>query len=115
MEMVELFSVLAQAEAKPQTPMWLSFAPMIAIVALFFFMMILPQQKEQKKRRNMLSAMKKNDRVVTIGGIIGTVANLSPDGKEVTVRVDDNTRIRFLRESIARVLETDSESDAKTG
>jgi preprotein translocase subunit YajC len=59
----------------------------------------------------MLSALKKNDRVVTIGGMIGTVANITPDGQEVTLKVDDNTRIRMIRSSIQRVLSGDGEAE----
>jgi len=78
--------------------------PMVAIFVLFYFMMLRPQRREQKQRELMLAALKKDDKVVTIGGIMGTVANLSDDGKEVTVKVDDNTRIRFLRSAIQTVV-----------
>ena len=55
--------------------------------------------------------MKKNDRVVTAGGIIGSVANISVDGKEITLKVDDNTRIKFLRSSITQVLGEESKDE----
>jgi len=108
-----LTAVLAQAAAPAgkaaEPPMWVSYAPMIGIVVLFFLVMVLPQKREQKKRQQMLDAMKKNDRVLTIGGMIGTVANISSDGKEVTLKVDDNTRIRFRRSSIAEILGAESD------
>ena len=78
--------------------------PMLAIGFLWYFMVLRPQRREQARRDDLLGALKKNDRVVTIGGIIGTVANLSADNKEVTLKVDDNTRIRLLRSSIQTVL-----------
>lgn len=84
----------------------------IILFALFYFLIIRPQRREQSRRQEMLSALKKNDRVVTIGGIIGSVANLSQDGKEVTVKVDDNTRLKMLRSSIQNVLK-DDESEQK--
>ncbi|MEM1062489.1 MAG: preprotein translocase subunit YajC, partial [Planctomycetota bacterium] len=68
---------------------------------------------EQKRRDAMLKALKKNDRVLTSGGMIGTVANLSADGKEVTVKFGENTRIPFLRSSIQSVL-TVGEASEKT-
>ncbi len=71
----------------------------------------MPQRREQKKRDQMLSTMKKNDRVLTAGGIIGMVANISADGKEITLKVDDNTRIKFLRSSITQVLGEESKDD----
>lgn len=85
---------------------------LVLIVILFFVIIVMPQRREQKKREQMLSAMKKNDRVLTAGGIIGTVANISADGKEITLKVDDNTRIKFLRSSITQVLGEESKDDA---
>lgn len=110
--------ILAQADgAAPaaggeQPPFWTFILPYLPIILLFYFLMIRPQRQEQAKRDKLLSAMKKNDRVVTSAGIIGTVANISADGKEITLRVDDNTRIRFLRSSITHVLGEETPPDA---
>jgi preprotein translocase subunit YajC len=78
--------------------------PFVMIAIVFYFLMIRPQQRQQKQREELLSSVKKNDKVVTIGGIIGTVANISQDGKEVTLKVDDETRIRFQRSAIHAVI-----------
>ncbi len=108
--------LLAQAPAEEPAAkapdLWMQFLPFLPIVVLFFLLIVWPQRREQAKRDQMLSAMKKNDRVVTNGGILGTVANISPDGKEITLKVDDNTRIKFLRSSIAQVLGEESKDDA---
>lgn len=85
--------------------------PFIPIAILFYFLMLRPQRKEQAARETMLSALKKNDKVVTIGGIIATVANISSDGQEVTLKVDDNTRVKFTRSAIQRVVSTDGEGE----
>uniref|UniRef100_A0A7C4QNW1 Sec translocon accessory complex subunit YajC n=1 Tax=Schlesneria paludicola TaxID=360056 RepID=A0A7C4QNW1_9PLAN len=99
--------LLAQGQA--QEPSFVTMLPpIVAMVVLFFLIMIWPQQRERKKREQMLNSLKKNDRVVTIGGIIGTIANISPDGKEITLKVDDNARIKFLRSSISHKLEDDA-------
>jgi preprotein translocase subunit YajC len=95
-----------------QPPFWTFIVPYLPIILLFYFLLILPQRREQKKRDKMLSEMKKNDRVVTSSGIIGSIANISADGKEITLKVDDNTRIRFLRSSITHVLGEESSTDA---
>ena len=89
------------------------FAP---LVLLFYFIVLRPQRRDQATRDAMLKALKKNDRVVTIGGIMGSVANISSDGQEVTLKVDDNTRIKFIRSSIQRVVsaETEGEKPAET-
>jgi preprotein translocase subunit YajC len=97
----------------PQADGWTMFVPLVAVAVLFYFMLIRPQKREQNNRQSMLRALKKNDRVVTIGGIIGTVVNIS-DGDEITLRVDDNTRLRFMRSAIQRVLTADNEGDKGT-
>lgn len=83
--------------------------PLMAIAFLWYFLLFRPQRQEQHRRSQMLSALKKNDKVVTIGGMIGTIANIAPDGKEVTLKVDDNARIRFLRSSIQSVIRDEDE------
>ncbi|GIX03212.1 MAG: hypothetical protein KatS3mg113_0218 [Planctomycetaceae bacterium] len=103
--------LLAQAGQEP--PAWAVWPPIIAMVVLFFLLLVWPQQRERKKREEMLNALKKNDRVVTIGGIIGTIADISPDGREFTLKVDDNTRIKFVRSGIAHKLEREKDKDDK--
>ena len=85
------------------------FAPFIAIAIMFYFLLMRPQRREQANRDAMIKALKKNDKVVTIGGIVATVANISSDGQEVTLKVDDNTRIKFVRSSIQRVVSADGD------
>lgn len=96
------FHLLAQ-EA-PQGPGMGSMLPMLLMMGLvFYFLLIRPQSKEKKRRAEMLSAVKKNDRVVTIGGIHGTVVNVKDD--EITLKVDEsnNTKITFSRSAIQQV------------
>ncbi len=107
-----LVTVLAQQQQPGPGAAFGSFLlPLIAIMFLWYFIILRPQRREQVKREEMLKSLKKNDRVVTIGGIIGTIANISPDGKEVTLKVDDNTRIRFLRSSIQGVLNDETKGE----
>jgi len=88
----------------------LGLLPWLAIGLLFFFMLIRPQQRERAQRDAMLAGLKKNDRVVTAGGIYGIVTNVQRESDEVTVRVDEatNTKIRVTISSIARVLGDES-------
>ena len=90
---------------------FMMFAPFVAIAIIFYFLLIRPQRREQASREAMLSALKKNDKVVTIGGVIGSVSNISPDGQEVTLKVDDNTRMKFVRSSIQRVVSADGDAE----
>ena len=75
--------------------------PIILIFVIFYFLLIRPQQTQQKKHRELLSQLKKNDEVVTNSGIHGTIVNL--DEETVTLRVDDNTRIKFQKNTISYV------------
>ncbi len=75
--------------------------PIFLIFAIFYFLLIRPQQKQQRKHQEILSRLSKNDEVVTNGGIHGTIVNVDAD--TVTLRVDDNTRIKFQKNTIAYV------------
>jgi preprotein translocase subunit YajC len=77
----------------------MGFLPIIIIFVIFYFLLIRPQKKQQKEHKQMLSELKKNDEVVTAGGIYGTVVNIQND--MVTLRIDDNTRIKVQKGSIS--------------
>jgi preprotein translocase subunit YajC len=79
---------------------------MILIALLFWFLFLRPQRKEQQQRQSMISNMKKNDRVVTVGGIYGVVTNVHREADEVTIKVDEatNTKLRVTLGSISRVM-----------
>ena len=81
-----------------------------AMFAIFYFLMIRPQQRQKQQREQMLRQIKRGDRVVTTGGIFGTVTNLSD--ATVTLRVADQVKIEFERSAIGRVVEAQSEKDA---
>jgi preprotein translocase subunit YajC len=72
--------------------------PMVLVFAIFFFLLIRPQQKERRHREDMLAALKKGDRVVTSGGMIGTIVGLNE--RTVTLRVADTVRVECLRSAI---------------
>ncbi len=73
---------------------------MVLLVVVFYFFLIRPQSKKQKETQKMLDALKKGDKVVTIGGIHGVVSSV--DEKNVIVKVDDTTKIKFTRSSCKR-------------
>jgi preprotein translocase subunit YajC len=100
----------AAAEKPPDVNPVIQFLPMILIGLFFYFILMRPQQKEARRRQELLSTLKKNDKVVTAGGIIGTIVDLSSDGSRVTLKVDDNTRMKFLRSSITGPFEEKGES-----
>jgi preprotein translocase subunit YajC len=82
-----------------------------AMFAIFYFLMIRPQQKQRQERERMLGAIKRGDKIVTTGGLFGTVTNLTD--KTVTLRVADQVKLEFERGAIARrVEEVQGEKDA---
>jgi preprotein translocase subunit YajC len=98
------------------------FAPLILIFAVFYFLLIRPQQQKQKEMRGMLQALKRGDKVVTGGGILGTVQRVpmvqDKDGKqvassEIEVEIAPNLRVTVLRETITSVIKPVAANDTK--
>lgn len=75
--------------------------PFVIIIVIFYFFIIRPQNKKQKETEKMIAAIKKGDKVVTIGGIHGVVS--STKEKTVIVKVDDNTKIEINRSAVSGV------------
>jgi preprotein translocase subunit YajC len=98
------------------------FLPLVLIFVVFYFLLIRPQQQKAKETRQMLGALKRGDRVVTGGGIIGTVQRVptvaDKDGKqvptsEVEVEIAPNIRVTVLRDTINNVVRPAAANDAK--
>ena len=98
------------------------FLPLVLIFVVFYFLLIRPQQQKQKETRSMLSALKRGDKVVTGGGILGVVQRVqmttTKDGKqvesnEIEVEIAPNTRVTVLRETITSVIRPQAANDAK--
>ncbi len=79
----------------------MSFLPFIIIMVIIYFLMIRPQAKRQKEKTKMLEAIKKGDRIVTIGGLHGTVTGLKNQGKILLVKVDKNTSLTIAKSAVA--------------
>ncbi len=84
--------------------------PLILIVVIMYFFMIRPQNKKQKETQKMLDALKKGDKVITIGGIHGVVTQTKE--QTVVIKVDDGTKIEFNRSAISSVV-TDKPASAE--
>ena len=98
------------------------FAPLVLIFAVFYFLLIRPQQQKQKEMRGMLQALKRGDKVVTGGGILGTVQRVpmvqDKDGKqvassEIEVEIAPNLRVTVLRDTITSVIKPVAANDTK--
>ncbi|TKI56401.1 preprotein translocase subunit YajC [Brevibacillus antibioticus] len=86
---------------------WTQFVPIIIMFAIFYFLLIRPQQKKAKQRNAMLAALKKGDKIVTIGGVHGTIQELSDD--TVTLRIAHNVNVTFDRGAINNAVSTSNE------
>jgi preprotein translocase subunit YajC len=75
------------------------FLPLILIMVIFYFLMILPAQRRQKKTTQMLSALKNGDKVITNGGIYGTIVGLEDDA--VQLRIAEQVKMKVARNAIA--------------
>ena len=85
----------------------MSLLPFLAIIVIFYFFLIRPQNKKQKETQKMLDALKKGDKVITIGGIHGTVSSVKEN--TVIVKVDDDCKLEFNRTAISSVELTEAE------
>jgi len=81
-----------------------NFIPLIFIFVIFYFLIIRPQQKKQKEHQGMVANLKKNDEIVTTGGLYGTIVNIKE--KALVIRVDENTKVEVEKNSIAYVRKT---------
>lgn len=81
------------------------------VILIFYFLIIRPQKKKDKEAKAMLAAMKKGDRVISIGGIHGTIITVKEN--TVVVKVDDNARIEFTKSAIASVVTKTAQKPVK--
>lgn len=105
--MLQLLVLLADDGAKQAAPDagFGQFIPLILMMgALYFFLIVRPQRRQEQERQAMLTSLKKNDEVLTVGGIYGTVVAVSETEDKVTVKVDDNVRVKMTKASIQRNL-----------
>ena len=107
-----LARLMGGAQGAEQQPgqAWISFLPLVAIVAIFYFLILRPQNKKQKETQKMLSALRKGDRVVTIGGLHGIIQSVKES--TVIVKVDENVKLEFNRAAISNV-EKQSRDDSE--
>ena len=89
------------------------FAPLILIFGVFYFILIRPQQQKQKALKASLAGVKRGDRVVTAGGILGTVQKTREGSNEIEVEIAPNVRVTVLRETISAVVKPVVANDVK--
>ena len=99
--LLPIAQVAAPQSAQAPNPFLTQIILMAMIFAIFYFLLIRPQKRKQKEHEKMLANIKKNDEVITIGGIYGTVINVKD--ASVILRVDDNVKIEFQKNAISTI------------
>ncbi len=88
------------------------FLPLVLIFGVFYFLLIRPQQQRAKEAKRMLSELKRGDKVITGGGILGTVTKPpKPEDREIEVEIAANIRVTVLRETISSVVKPVAAND----
>src|SRR6266446_5288553 len=96
----------------PSTNPIVSFVPMLVVIGILYFLIIRPQQKQAREHRRMVDNLKSGDRIVTQGGIHGTVTSLK--GGVVQVKIADNVRVDVNRTAISQVLQESTNGSGAT-
>jgi preprotein translocase subunit YajC len=89
-----------------------SLLPLVLIFVVFYFLLIRPQQKKVKEHRAMVQALRRGDRVVTSGGVIGQVTKVLSD-TELQVEIAEGVRVRVLRTAVNEVLSKTAPADTR--
>ena len=84
------------------------FLPILAIGAVFYFLVIAPANKQRKKQQEMLSALKKGDRVLTTGGIYGTIQGV--EAEVVYLKIAENVKVKVARSAVSGIVTGESET-----
>jgi preprotein translocase subunit YajC len=74
--------------------------PILLMIVVFYFILIRPSQKKEKERKKMIDAIKKGDKVITVGGMYGVVTNVKSEENIIELKIADKTKVEFSRTSI---------------
>lgn len=86
---------------------------MVPLFAGVYFLILLPQQRQERQRRRMMESIKKNDRVLTVGGVYGVVVSVDAGQDRLSIRVDDEkgVKLTITKSSVAQVIASDKDKD----
>lgn len=97
-----MLDILAAAASAAEPPVWLSWLPIVGMVAVFWFLIIRPQMRQQKAQRDKIAAIKKGDQVVTAGGLIAKVIKV--DEHYVDLELGPNVRVKAVKSTIGDII-----------
>ncbi len=80
-------------------PTFVNFLPIILVVGIFYFLLIRPQQKQAKEHKKMLEGLNKGDKVLTTGGIIGTITAVK--GQDLELKIAENVKVTLVRTGVS--------------
>src|SRR3954447_8405032 len=100
-------ALLQSAGANSALALFIQVLPIVAIGLVFYFLVIAPANKQRKKTESMLSSLKKGDRVVTSGGIYGTVQGVEAD--VVYLKIAENVKIKLARSAVTGIVASEAE------
>lgn len=86
----------------PQPPAWASFVPMAVLGIAFYFFLLRPQSQQRKEKQNLLDNLKKGDRIVTLGGLIAQVSNIT--GNIVEIKLNEETKVKLQKSAVVEIL-----------
>jgi preprotein translocase subunit YajC len=109
---MHLLAAETTATSSSTSSFW-TFAPIILMFLVLYFLLIRPQQKRQKTRNGMLNTLKKGDKVVTIGGMHGSILEIDDENNTILLRVNDTTKLTFDRSAINAISQSAPVSEKK--
>jgi preprotein translocase subunit YajC len=108
--MSHTIAILAATEGS-SAPAFMQFVPILLVFAIFYFLLIAPMRKRQKALQSLIDDLKKGDRVVTNGGLYGTVAAV--EEKVVVLKLAENLKVRVAKSAIAGLEGQEDQGDRK--
>lgn len=97
--------LMAQSAQGGGSPLVTFILPFLLVIIVFYFLIMRPQKKREEKRQKMIDALEKGDKVVTVGGVHGTVKRVDDDS--ILAQVDSNVKLRFDKDAVANVANKD--------
>lgn len=100
-----------QAAPSGQTNALLGLLPFVLVIVIFYVLIILPQRKKQKQHQQMVENLKPGDRIITSGGIFGTVMDVHPD--RIELKIASNVKVDILKSAVAIILSDKEKTETK--
>ncbi len=106
--MLSFLLLMAGGQGAGQQPSMIGFfLPIIMIFLIMYLLIFRPQMKKQKEQKKLIDNLKKGDNIITVGGIVGTIAGVKEKEGLLIVKISENTKIELVRTSVARVIGQD--------